>query len=371
MEQITKLYKFYLRRIFKKHWLRITIVSLLITLTFWIGIPYGIYKWGRFDEIRDEEGKKVVDYKKYCQVFFGEGKKLIKTSGGEISLDMEKSLKDNRKELKSFIEELKEAIKDGKDEELLKKIKNGDDKKGGIGGLGITQREAFDKGGGLGINILPFNADNVFFFCQTDGYNKGTAFWKLLNDISWWNLTGGVISFWLIFKVLDSTFSQPQKDGEEVMVLSFTPGVKRSEILISKILSFLTFYAIINLLVFVLPYGFYYWWVGKSTSFSVFSFLTLYSTIIGPILYFGLILTSYLFISDLTEIGFSLFSFIIAFFPIFWGFGKQWFWNLSAWPYTIEEKFFSPAIFTGISVIVGIIFLSLYYLRYQEKDLGN
>ena len=362
MEQIIKLYKFYFKRIFKKNWLRITIVSLLITLTFWFGIPYTIFKMGNISrQFSSNEDGKPFDYKEFSRVLFGNGKKLV--SGSE----MDKEFKVNREELKSLIKQLEEAKKAGKDEEFLEKVKSNKEERI----LGITEREAIDRGGAFGIDFLFMNADNVFFFCRTEGYEKGEAFWKLLNDISWWNLNGAVISFWLIFKVLDSIFSQPQQDGEEVMVLSFTPGVKRSDILISKILSFLTFYSIINLLVFILPYGFYYFWVAKATSFTAFSLLTFYSTIIGPILYFGLILVPYLVINDWIKIGFSLFSFLIAFFPIVWSFGKNWFWKLSTWPYTVEEKFFSPAIFTITSLSIGIIFLSLYYLRYQEKDLGN
>jgi len=353
MEQITKLYKFYLKRIFKKHWLRITAVSLSATLIFWIVLPLFIYN-------TDKASNKPKSYKENCQILFGDGIIEIQHNSFQLKASQEEIKKFVRKQLKEEIEKLEEAKKNNQDNEKLKNIKNE-----------IIFLEIIDKGAVSGIDILPFTADNVFFFCQTEDYNKGTDFWKLINNISWWNLTGVIINFWVIFKVLDSIFSQPQKDGEEVMVLSFTPSIKRSDLLISKILAFLTFYTIINLLTFILPYGFYYWWVAKATSFSAFSLLTLYSTIIGPILYFGLILTPYLFINDVTKIAFSIFSFSITFFSIIWGIGKIFLWKFSTLPYIVEEKFFSPAIFIITSLSIGIIFLSLYYLRYQEKDLGN
>jgi hypothetical protein len=43
----------------------------------------------------------------------------------------------------------------------------------------------FDSGTILGILPTPFTSDNAFFFSQTDGYNEGKPFWKLLFDISW------------------------------------------------------------------------------------------------------------------------------------------------------------------------------------------
>jgi hypothetical protein len=58
---------------------------------------------------------------------------------------------------------------------------------------------------------------------------------------------------------LDNVFFKPQKDGEEAAILTFTPRVKRNDLFFGKILAFLSFYFIMNVFLFLLPFGFYYW----------------------------------------------------------------------------------------------------------------
>jgi len=216
----------------------------------------------------------------------------------------------------------------------------------------------------------PYSANNAFFFSQTEGFNnmKEKGFWKMLFDISWWNLSGFVILYWFIFEVLDKTFFAPRQDGEEAAVLTMTPGVKRSDIIWGKILAFLTFYFLINIAIFLIPFGIYYFWLASVPQLSWFALLTLITIIVGPILFFGLILVPYLFLGSLFSGGKWIFSTLIAFFPLIWGGIKLI--SSAGWPYTVERTFFDPIWFTVISLVCGIFFLTLYYLRYQEEDLG-
>jgi hypothetical protein len=199
-------------------------------------------------------------------------------------------------------------------------------------------------------------------------YTKGKAFWKLLFDISWWNLTGFVVLYWFIFEVFDKTFFSPREDGEETMVLTMTPGVKRSDLIWGKILAFLTFYFLINIVIFLIPYGIYYFWLSPTATISWFSLLALITIIVGPLLVFGLIFAPYLFFGSLLGGSKWIVSTLITFLPLIWA-GIKIF-SSWGWPYTVEKTFFDPVWFTVISLICGIFFLTLYYLRYQEEDLG-
>lgn len=368
MSQISKLYKFYLKKIFKKNWLRITIVSLFLLVVVWFGLPYLVFKGAkesiskhseelkRDPDISEEDKKKIEEYQaKIKEVNF---RNYNRWGFGDAGVAIIRKIR--RSQLEKSIKFLGDQKKAGASEGDLKKIKGK-----------IEDLEFFDSGKYGGFDILLFNSNNCFFFSHTDGYEKGKGFWKLLNDISWWNLTGLIVTFYLFFNILDSIFFHPQKDGEEVMVLSFTPGVKRSDLFFAKIFAFLTFFMIINVFLFLLPYGFYYFWAGSNIFLGTFVLLSLYTTVIGPILYFGLIFAPYIFTNAWLKLAGSIFSSLLAFFSTIWWIGKKFAFPFHTWPYTVEEKFFDPAIFTIISVICGVVFLSLYYWKYQEEDLGN
>jgi len=213
----------------------------------------------------------------------------------------------------------------------------------------------------------PYSANNAFFFQKTEGYTEGKTFWKMLFDISWWNLCGFVVLYWFIFEVFDKTFFSPRREGEEATVLTMTPGVKRSDVVWGKILAFLTFYFLINIIIFLIPFSIYYFWLVSEVSFSWFALLALITIIVGPLLFLGLIFTPYLFFGSLTGQRW-IFSTLISFFPLIWGGIK--FISSASWPYTVERTFFDPIWFTVISLVCGIFFLTLYYLRYQEEDLS-
>ena len=232
----------------------------------------------------------------------------------------------------------------------------------------ISDREAMDWSL-LVFFDSPWKANTAFFFCQTEGYKIEKPFLKLLNDISWWNLTGAVALFWLFFNILDNVFFKPQKDGEEATVLTTTPGVKRSDIIGGKILAFLTFYFIANVLLFLLPFGFYYWWTGVNTSVGWFSLLALWTTIVGPILFFGLIFAPYLFLRAKAKWAGWIASALLAFFPIVWFWGKRIMPVSWTWHYSVENWFFNPVWFIPISLITGIVFLAFFCWHYETQDL--
>lgn len=352
MSQVGKLYKFYFGKIWQKNWLRIIIFTILIGIVWWFVIPWGVCRAskGIVERYNEEEYKNLSkDQLKKWEEMNDFSSISRREFGGEKFDGLKKS---TRKFIEEKIENLKEG--EGKDWDLRKKM------------LFWTLR-AHDNGVRF-LTSTPYTADNAFFFSQTEGYKEGKNFWQLLFDIAWWNLAGSVILYWFIFEIFDKTFSSPRQDGEEAMVLTMTPGVQRSDLLWGKIFAFLTFYFLINVVLFLIPFGIYYWWLATERSIVWFSLLALITTIVGPILFFGLIFAPYLFITSVVGGWKWIFSLLISFFPMIWGGIKMF--SAVGWPYTIESVLFDPIWFTVISLVCGIFFLTLYYLRYQEEDLG-
>jgi ABC-type enterochelin transport system permease subunit len=56
--------------------------------------------------------------------------------------------------------------------------------------------------------------------------------------------------------------------------------------------------------------------VAKEKSFVAFSILSLYTTIVGPILFFGLILAPYIFTNAWSGMTGGIISLLVSFFPI-------------------------------------------------------
>ncbi|KLL05364.1 MAG: hypothetical protein MRERV_1c026 [Mycoplasmataceae bacterium RV_VA103A] len=356
MSKIGKLYRFYLGKIWQKNWGRILVFTILIGVVWWFVLPWaamkafkGAVEAADSEEFQnlDPETRRIWDRKHS----FSDGNRL---RFGAWKNDRIK--KSNRETIKKYVKKLEEG-----DEE----VKN----------WGYAERLQFwswrsADNGGSALFSTPWSADNAFFFSQTEGYNKmgEKSFWQMLFNISWWNLSGFVVLYWFIFEVLDKTFFSPRREGEEESVLIMTPGVKRSDIIWGKIFAFLTFYFLINIVLFLIPFGIYYWWLASKTSFPWFALLTLITTIVGPILFFGLIFAPYLFLGSWLGSSKWIFSTLISFFPLLWG-GLKLLTSM-AWPYKVESVFFAPIWFTIISLVCGIFFLTLYYLRYQEEDLN-
>lgn len=303
-----------------------------------------------FSSNATEYQKDMVDENKLSSV--------AKLGLGSWNFDKERKetreLLENETKINQFLEILKKtkAVKNVWEETMFK--------------LSI---KSLDSANFLGISF-PFTADNAFFFSRTDGYNnmKEKSFWKLLNDISWWNLSSFIILYWFIFVVFDKLFFPQRKEGEETIVLTMTPGVKRSDLLWSKLLSFLTFYSVINVFLFLIPFSVYYWWLASSSSLLWFSLLSLWTVILGPLLFFGLIFAPYLFFGSLNEAIRWFFSTLLIFAPMIWS-GVKIFSSANLIK-TVESTFFHPLCFIIISLICGIFFFSLYYYRYQKEDLS-
>ena len=357
MSQVGKLYKFYFGKIWQKNWLRIIIFTILIGIVWWFVMPWALMKAykGSMEATHSEAYQNLTpEQKKGWEKAnsFSDGNRLRFGAWGQDEFK-----KWNRERIEEYIKKLQEG-----DEEVKK--------------LGFNEKlrtiygwQAADNGSAFLVST-PWTADNCFFFTQTEGYDKvgGKNFWQMLFNISWWNLCSFVVLYWFIFEVFDKTFFSPRREGEEATVLVMTPGIKRSDIIWGKILAFLTFYFLINILLFLIPFGIYYFWLASVKDFAWFSLLTLITVIVGPLLFFGLIFAPYLFLGSLVSGGKWIFSTLIAFFPVIWG-GLKLLISAS-WPYTLERTFFDPIWFTVISLVCGIFFLALYYLRYQEEDLN-
>lgn len=346
MSQVGKLYKFYFGKIWQKNWLRIIIFTILVGVVWWFVIPWAGQKALKgfiSSKSTDEQRARIEEelrFKRFSSLFFGgEGRDQLRAK--------------NREEL----------------EDYEKKLEEGDEKVKNLpwGKMFEIQLKYLVDNGTFGFLPTPYSSNNAFFFQQTDGYTEGKAFWKMLFDISWWNLSGVIILYWFIFEVFDKTFFSPRRDGEEATVLTMTPGVKRSDLIWGKILAFLTFYFLINIVLFLIPFSIYYFWLAPDVSFPWLALLALITTIVGPLLFFGLIFAPYLFFGSLTEQKW-IFSTLISFFPLIW-FGTKAI-SSASWPYKVERTFFDPIWFSIISLVCGIFFLVLYYLRYQEEDLN-
>jgi len=351
MSQIGKLYKFYFGKIWQKNWLRIIIFTILIGIVWWFVIPWaGLQVLKNIRERGSEFSEKQREEKEKEENFSEVARELLQDQVGGVI---------DRKEIRNLLE----------DEEQWKEWTKKHQKIGTQIRLARWGLRMVDSSTYLGILSFPFNSNNAFFCSQTEGYNNmgEKGFWKLLLDISWWNLTGFLVLYWFIFEVFDKTFFSPRGDGEETTVLTMTPGVKRSDVIWGKILAFLTFYFLINIILFLIPFSIYYWWLASAPQLSWFALLTLITIIVGPLLFFGLIFVPHLFFGSLTGQKW-IFSTLVVFFPFLWGGLKLL--SSAAWPYTVEKTFFDPIWFTVISLVCGLFFFTLYYLRYQEEDLG-
>ena len=374
MRQIGKLYKYYFRKIWQRNWLRIIFVA-IATGVVWFAVPYVFYRFNRKmagNEIKsmrisalytDEKVLKPLRNVKFNKIKGNDGFRNFSRSW--LGKDTEQFWIAERKVLEDLPARLKElegeVEKETNQKEREKKENKLENLKTFLGQLEMSDKSIMPMLG------LPYNADYSFFF------NKNTQqpFWQLLNNISWASLTSFIFLFWLTFNIVDSLFFDSQKEGEEATILTLTPGVQRSDLFFGKVFAFLTFFWLANALFFLVPFGFYYFWTGPAVSWSWFSLLALWTTVIGPTLFFGLLLIPYLFLKSVAEWSGWIISSLLTFGPWIWSLGKMFLFGYATWPYTAERWFFNPFNFMIMALIGGIIFLALYYWIYQEQDLGN
>lgn len=344
MSLISKLYSYYFTSLFHRNWFKLIFFTLLAIIGAWFLAPFASYYI---------VGKKVPNFFKH------EGKKPDFRELNRLVL--------NDQEIKFLREKvvLEEQILWDKWEEARKK---GDEE-----GIEKAKEELLDT---IRINHV---ALNTFFFplppLQEIEYNElsmgvepstSPEFyrWRLINHLSFWALTSGALFSFLTLSLVDFLFLTPKKSGEEALVLNFTPGVKRSDLLISKILVFLTYYSLIGLITFVLPGFFYYLWVGSLAPLNL-VWLFLYTILAAPLLAFGLVILPYLLFTNWSSLLGTLFSWTIYTLPlVFYVLA----WN-SPWTIKVRNWFYNPLFFVPLALGVGIFCLVLYYYQTQKEDL--
>ncbi|KLL02109.1 MAG: hypothetical protein MRERC_4c062 [Mycoplasmataceae bacterium RC_NB112A] len=333
---INKLYRHYLKKIFLKSWAFWATIALLIIV--WFVLPFLIYY--RFKNLTVSD-LKLMGYTEDAQRIEKEGFK------GYAALVYSRKLEENYQNY-SDQQAKKRQIEMAKlTSEKLKIMRE------------FNYRTIFY------YKLIDFFAYNK----QDKKYAEKNAFWKLIHELSLWDLTGLVASFFLTYNILDLLFIQPKKDGEEEIILILTPKIKRSDLFLSKIFAFLNFFSLFNLFSFVLPCAFYYWWVGLNPLWGHFAILTFWITIAGPIFFFFFSLLPYLYLRSYVSSTLGIFfKYILIFFSFIWEFIK-WIPNFETWLSCFEKQYFNPIIYTTLSLICGIFFLILYYQKYQKEDL--
>ena len=76
-----------------------------------------------------------------------------------------------------------------------------------------------------------------------------------------------MIGMFFVYTLLDKLFFAAKKNGEDAMVVNFTPGIQRNQIFFSKVLAYITALAVYVLLGCVLPYGIL---IGMATGLTFF-----------------------------------------------------------------------------------------------------
>ena len=337
---LSKLYSYYFTNLLRKNWIRLTFFSLLALVGAWFLAPFASYhllkKSEQFVFARDNFRDLVKD-----SLNSGEARDFWK----EIY------------EKQQVAREAWEAARKGEDEAALKK----------------AEKEFMEYSKSILILSSPLSFVPPIQELEYNELSLGVEtkipeheLWRVINKLSFWALATGVSFTFLTLHLVDFLFLAPKKNGEEATVLNFTPGVKRSDLLISKILVFLTYYSLFGLVVFILPGFFYYLWVGSLAPLNL-VWLFLYTLLAAPLLAFGLVLLPFILISNWNSFLGSLFSYAIAAIPAaFFFLGLN-----SPWAYKIRDWFFNPLIFVPLALGVGVVCLALYYYQCQSEDLKN
>jgi len=222
---------------------------------------------------------------------------------------------------------------------------------------------------------LPFRIPydyNLVEFASPKGQKEIGLYqlWGLINNISIWNFAGGMVSMFFVYTMLDKLFFDTKKNGEDAMIVNFTPGVKRSQIFFSKVLAYITALAVYVLLACILPYGIL---IGLSTGLTFFPWLnflwlTLYSTIIGSLCFTLIAGGIYLFLNTLGTFG-RILQWLISYLPLiyitFMFMGKTVNKTLAY----IQYYYYQPIFHLGLAAGLGILLFWLYLSYYKNEDL--
>lgn len=202
----------------------------------------------------------------------------------------------------------------------------------------------------------------------------------------------GSIFIYFILGFFKLFFEEPKRTGEESLVLIFTPGVTREEIIISKFLALATCLSIFSFCTVILPIGFFfltkneifpfikvYGWTtllyiwDSNTNILLFSVMTLFlqpiicSLLVFPYMYIREKLSRVLkFIFDCV-IGFrKALENIMTIILVFWIKNRWMIKNFSK----IKRMKDRPLYFVLIALLIVILFSYLYYRFYKKEDLS-
>lgn len=190
-----------------------------------------------------------------------------------------------------------------------------------------------------------------------------------LVNATWWIFFKGFTLYFLTLPILNYLFCDLKKKGEDGMVLTTVPGVKRKDIFICKTLVFLTYLSTMCFVTLVFPYSFAWILYGAKMPFTNFLFFSLFVLIVAPII-LTLFFFVYVHLKNLYPLLADFLSFIFVFGPIFFDFFIKPFY-FSLWMFQLREFIFSPIRLLFTLTIVGIFFTLLHYGYYKKEDLND
>ncbi|MCE8163010.1 MAG: hypothetical protein I3273_00355 [Candidatus Moeniiplasma glomeromycotorum] len=349
MSNFQKLYSYYFTNLFRKNWIKITLLVTITTLFTWFIFGFiGFKAVQKGEEFLFGEKANKENYRDYNEFAL---KSEVVQFAAETYLEAKKRT----------WEELAQAHKSGDQDKINQAKKNlkilGE---GWISSILRVFKVFVPPAGNFEVN---------FFFLDVESKSKGVELWKSINSLSYWALGSGLIFSWLTLSLIDFLFLDPKKNGEDALVLSFTPGIKREDLLFSKILAFLTYFFLFALVTFVFPCLAYYLWVGSLAPLGKFALLFAYMLIVAPLLIFGLLLLPYLLVSDWSSTLGSILPWVIFLVPGLWsGISGH---LLSPTLHSLENLFFHPLVFASLALTVGISCFTFYYWKYSTQDLKN
>ncbi|KLL02102.1 MAG: hypothetical protein MRERC_4c045 [Mycoplasmataceae bacterium RC_NB112A] len=354
MSTISKLYSYYWTNLWRKNWIKITLLTLWSALWAFFILSFGSYQFlGKSRAVSEiEEADSNITAREIKEIF------------KDYSSLCRWGLKDERaKELRQVVIEWERKVW----EDLKQANESGDESKIKAAERDVRHFHRLDLAFRLIFGAPSFHWEVNDFFLQVEPRNKGVELWRLMNDLGWWLLATGVVFSWLTLSIVDFLFVEPKKNGEEALLLNFTPGVEREDLLISRILVFLTYFSLFALLSAGLPLLLYYIGIGGLVSAGKFFLLLGYLLVVAPLLIFGLLLFPYILISEWSPTLASLLPWLLV--SISFGYTIFKFLSVSPLPHKIENWIFHPVIFTALSVTLGMLCFTIYYFKTQSQDV--
>ncbi|WP_172575250.1 ABC transporter permease [endosymbiont GvMRE of Glomus versiforme] len=219
--------------------------------------------------------------------------------------------------------------------------------------------------------FFPDVAKNFFTFNSNSAWKDIFAtLWKLFM----WGSMGFCVIFLLLFPSAYSLISQPGKNGEDKTVLNVASPIKRDDLVISKILSFFTYFVLVTLLTFVIPYSIYYLLIAPKIYWPAFITFVFLASLVFPLLYFLLFGAILIYLNSLSPILSGIFAFILFFSPFIWLVIKEKtsnpFGGNAKWVENLSKIGSNLLVIIPLALLIGGLFLFLYRKRFLEKDFN-